>query len=73
MATRLLESAARLRGLVADLAQVVSSSRVLLEHELEMSAHMVRGVTRTPRLGAAYGRCGSGLESTPIAILDAQV
>lgn len=73
MATRLLDSAARLRGLVTELASIVSSSRALLEHELAMSVHMVRGATRTPRLGAAYGRCGSSIESTPIAILDAQV
>ena len=69
-----LESAsAKLRGLVKELDVVVGKNRVLLEHELAVIDHMVKGMTAVPAANATYGKTGAQHELPRLKILDAQV
>ena len=63
---------AELKELIGDLDVVVGKNKALLEQELAMIDHMVRGMTRGPRL-PTYGNTGAQDEPARLKLLDMQV
>lgn len=61
-----------LKQLIGDLDVVVGKNKALLEQELELIDHMVRGVTRGPRV-PTYGSTGASDPSAHLKLLDMQV
>lgn len=65
--------AGELRGIVEDLDQVVARNRALLEHELAVVDHLVKGMTVDRTARPTYGRTGAQGAASPLRLLDAQV
>lgn len=67
------QAAARLKPIVASLAEVVSKNRASIEYELGMLDHMVKGITTRRDVRPAYSRTGATVDVPRMKILDAQV
>lgn len=66
------DASRRLGELVAELARVVERNRVILEQELAIIDHMVKGMTAVPA-APTYGQTGAQTEVSRLKILDAKV
>jgi hypothetical protein len=67
------QAAQQLKPLVMELGQTVTRNRALIQHELGVLDHMVRGITVRRDMHPAYTRTGEKVDVPRMKILDAQV
>jgi hypothetical protein len=73
IAEAIAAASAHLRRLIGDLDAVVGKNRVLLEHELGVIDHLVKGMTTNRVSPPTYGQTGVQADAPRLKILDAQV
>lgn len=73
VAEAIAAASTELRALIVELDLVVGKNRVLLEHELAIIDHMVKGMTTSAAVAPTYGKTGAQADAPRLKILDAQV